>query len=133
VFLIDVGFAPKHLKEGDIWLFFPIEQFIRSLLKQPVRKHLVSCIACSIDSFSPKHLWCLILINHSSCERDKDSILYFYNSILLRCICCRHFMFYPNFITILMYVGVVKLFPIVTFDFHDIAVKFILCFFWQTS
>jgi hypothetical protein len=33
-----------------------------------------------------------------------------------------------NFITIFMNVGVVKLFPIVTFDFLDFTIKFILSF-----
>jgi hypothetical protein len=37
-------------------------------------------------------------------------------------------MFDPNIITILMYVGVVKLFPIVTSDFLDFTFKFILLF-----
>jgi hypothetical protein len=37
-------------------------------------------------------------------------------------------MFDPNFITIFMYVSVVKLFPIDTPDFLDYAFKFILCF-----
>jgi hypothetical protein len=37
-------------------------------------------------------------------------------------------MFDPNFVTIFMRVGVVKLFPIVTPDFLTFAFKFILCF-----
>jgi hypothetical protein len=67
-------------------------------------------------------------INHSSCKNDQGSILSFKNSILLRHVSCINFMFDPNFITILMNVGVVKFLSIITFGFLDLAVKLILCF-----
>ena len=86
----------------------------------------VWCITCSVDSFGPKPLWCVILINHCSCKCDQGPIFTFNNSILLRCICCRYFMLDPNLITVFMYVGVVKLFTIITSNLLDLAIEFIL-------
>jgi hypothetical protein len=67
-----------------------------------------------------------MLINHYSCKSDQGHVLCFNSSILLRCICCRNFMLDPNFITVLMNVGVVKFLSVVTPYFIDFAVKFIL-------
>jgi hypothetical protein len=61
--------------------------------------------------------------------QERGSIFSFYNSILLRCICCRYFMLDPNFITVFMNVGVVKFLSVVTSNFLDFSIKFILNFF----
>ena len=49
---VDVAFATKHPKEGDIRLL-PIEQLIRCLAKELLKEYAVGCIACGVDSFRP--------------------------------------------------------------------------------
>ena len=50
--LVDVAFATKHPKEGDVRLL-PIEQLIRCLAKKLLKEQAVGCIASGVDSFCP--------------------------------------------------------------------------------
>jgi hypothetical protein len=51
-FLVDVAFATKHPKIGDVRLL-PIEQLIGCLTMELMKVQSVGCITCGVDCFGP--------------------------------------------------------------------------------
>jgi hypothetical protein len=75
--------APKHSKVGHLRLFVG-DKLIRSLLVKLVKIEAVDGMASRVDSFGPKDVLSLVLVQHGSCHLNKSSILPLNHPILLR-------------------------------------------------
>jgi hypothetical protein len=76
-------FAPKHSKVGHLRLFTG-DKLIGSLLVKYVKVEAVDGMESRVDSFGPKDVLSLVLVQHGSCHLKKSSILPLNHPILLR-------------------------------------------------
>jgi hypothetical protein len=76
-------FAPKHSKVGHLRLFTG-DKFIGGFLVELVKIKAVDGMASRVDSFGPKDVLSLVLVQHGPCHLHKSSILPRNHPILLR-------------------------------------------------
>jgi hypothetical protein len=76
-------FGPKHSKVGHLRLFTG-DKLIGSLFVKLVKVEAVDGMASRVDSFSPKDVLSLVLIQHGSFHLNKSSILPLNHPISLR-------------------------------------------------
>jgi hypothetical protein len=76
-------FASKHSKVGHLRLFTG-DKLIGSLLVKLVKIEAVDGMSSRVDSFDPKDVLSLVLIQHSSFHLNKGSILPLNHPVLLR-------------------------------------------------
>src|ERR1041384_5516889 len=83
----------------------------------------------SVDGFSPKLVWRLVLIKHCPCFLNKSPILPLRNTILLRSISHVILMFDPLITQELIHCIILELGTIVTSNSHNLTLMLTLSFF----
>jgi hypothetical protein len=94
LFVLDEALAAKDAEVGDIWLV-PGEELIRRLVVHRAEKEAVGDMNRGGNSFSPKVMGRLELIQHGSCHLNDRPVLPFHHTILLRSVRCGEFMLDP--------------------------------------
>ena len=90
-----------------------------------VKIYSVDDVACSINSFWPKTLWCLVFIKHSA-SLLKSSVFSFNSPILLGSVCSRELMTNAMFIEEFSNMSIFELSSIVTSDMLNSHIIFIM-------
>jgi hypothetical protein len=124
--LKNIALAPKDSKVRVIWLVTGME-LVGSLLEKLVNIGTVCGMTCRNDRLRPKPTRSLVLIKHGFCHLDECPILPFGYPILLRIIGSQKLMLDAFFVKKVFYLSVLELSAIVTSNFIDFSIKFILC------
>jgi hypothetical protein len=93
---LDEALASEDAELGDIWLV-PGEELVRHLVVHRAKEKAVEDMNRGSNSFSPKVMGRLVLIQHGSCQLNDCPVLPLHDTILLRGVWCGEFMFDPLF------------------------------------
>jgi hypothetical protein len=96
LFVLDEALASEDAEVGDIWLI-PGEELIRRLVVHRAEEEAVEDMNRGGNSFSPKVMGRLELIQHGSCHLNDRTVLPLHHAILLRGVRSGEFMLDPLF------------------------------------
>jgi hypothetical protein len=103
--VLDEALAPEYTEVVDIWLV-PGEDLVRHPIIHRAEEEAVGDMNRGGNSFSPKVMGRLVLVQHGSCHHNDHLVLCLHHTILLRGVRCGEFMLDP-LITKKIFYGVV--------------------------